>query len=190
MINSFPLALSANVELVLDVAPSTCISLFDATSSIKVRFNETSNWVPMRKGDDIGPFPVDFKKITLLSTSSQNVTILVGDAEVRQSTNVNVNATATVQNANTSKGVADVTIGAGLKVLIVAANANRKEAIIKNLSTNTDLIRVADNATVAAAVGHPLEPSESAVLATEAAIYGFNPGSTSVTVSILELERV
>lgn len=189
MINSFPLALSANVELVLDVSEATCISLFDATSSIKVRFNEASNWVPMRKGDDIGPHPVKFTKVTLLSTSSQNVTILVGDAEVRQSTNVNVNSSATVQSANTCKASTDVSVTATSKVLVIAANANRKAVLIKSLSTNTVGVRLGDNATVAANAGIQLDPGETATFDTEAAVYAFG-GASAATLCITELERV
>lgn len=190
MINTFPLALAANVELVLDVAPSTCFSLQTASSSIKVRFDETSNWLPVRQGDDIGPAPREFTKITLLSTSSQNVTVLVGDTEVRQSTSVNVNATATVESANTCVALADVTITAGNKLQVCGANANRKEVVIKSRSVNTDNVRLGNNATVDAAHGNELEPGESATYATEAAIYAHNTGSTSVTLTVTELERV
>lgn len=191
MINTFPLSLSANVELVLDVAPSTCISLHTAASSIKVRFDENSNWTPMRQGDDIGPSPREFTKITLLSTTAQSVTVLVGDTQILQSTNVNVNATATVAIANSNPGVLDVTITANSSAQIIGANSNRKSVMLRSIPENVAAVRLGNAVSVGATTGFRLDPDESVTIPTEGAVYGFNTSLTdTATITIIELERL
>ncbi len=96
-----------------------------------------------------------------------------------------INVTASVATANTIQSPLDVSLTAATASVISAANAARKELMIKNPSTNTASIRLG-SATVAANKGFELAPGESVVLTTTAAVYGFSTPGESVSLSELE----
>lgn len=98
-----------------------------------------------------------------------------------------ISVSATVNQSNTITPLADVSLTAVTPTVIVAANVNRKELLVKNPSSNAASIRIG-SATVGAAKGFELEPGESTILTTTAAVYGYSaPGET---VSVTELEFV
>lgn len=86
---------------------------------------------------------------------------------------------------NALAGVADVAVVAGVAGLIVAADAVNKEreVIVKNISTNAAVMRIA-GATAAAGVGHELAPGESITLNTRAAVYAYCAVAQSVSVLV------
>jgi len=93
----------------------------------------------------------------------------------------------TVSKATTLTTQADVSVGTSSSAQILAANAARREAIIKNLSTNAAAIRVGDS-NVAATRGVPLQPGESATLQVTTAIHAYNTsGSSAADVAGLEI---
>jgi hypothetical protein len=127
-----------------------------------------------------------FSKFTVRSTVAQSVRVCV--SEERQdddSESVAVSVTATVAPGDTLETVADVSIGAAASAVIVGADATRRVVIIKNLSSNTDAIRIGEAGGVGAARGHELEPGESIALATTSAVSAYNTkagGAQSVSV--------
>ena len=80
---------------------------------------------------------------------------------------------------------ADVSVGAGVSAVVVAANVNRKNLIITSLSSNSAAGRVGDN-TVTATKGAELMPGGSIELRTTAAVSIFNTHSAGQSFSILE----
>lgn len=85
-------------------------------------------------------------------------------------TNINVTKASVLNSA------ADVALGAAATTVILAANANRRKAMITNLKGNDSTFRIAD-AEVAAARGVELDPGETIELETIEAIFGYNPGA-------------
>lgn len=73
----------------------------------------------------------------------------------------------------------DVSLTANNVTTILAANADRKEALITNLDTSDAQIRVAPGANVAAGAGTPLDPGASIRIKTTKVISAYAPaGST------------
>jgi len=95
-----------------------------------------------------------------------------------------------IASPDTLAGLTDVLIGAGVAAVIVAADAvnTKREVIIKNLSANTEVLRIGA-ATVNATRGHELAPGESVTLDTAAAISGFNTGAVDQHVSVITNSR-
>lgn len=186
----YQLALQAGVPIQYQVPRSRSFTLISASGGtpVTVRFNGGSQKQTMNPGD--GQDAIDFDDIEVESAAAQTIKFRIGDGYQRTGISVNNTVTATVQNANTSKGVPDVAVGAGLTVLVVGANATRKEVLIKSRSVNTDNVRLGNAATVGATTGLELEPGQTATFDTEAAVYAHNPGTTSVTLTVTELERV
>ena len=87
--------------------------------------------------------------------------------------------------------VADVSLSGGEEgatTQIVEANANRLCVIITNLATNTQTFRIGD-ADAGASRGIELAPGESIEIETTAAVYGYNPGGSAESVSVMWTEE-
>ncbi len=80
----------------------------------------------------------------------------------------------------------DVVIGAGLTVLVAAANIARTEILVSNFATNTQKMRIG-GATTALALGVELAPGGSISLNTQAAVYAFNPGAGAENLGVVEI---
>lgn len=78
-------------------------------------------------------------------------------------------------NAQVLESIADVTCNAAATTLILAANANRRCAMITNLSTNISTLRIGD-AGAAATNGLPIAPGTTVSISTTDDIYAYNPG--------------
>lgn len=78
---------------------------------------------------------------------------------------------------------ADVAIvGAAAAAVVLAANANRKEAFVTNLAANADPVRVGD-VNAGAARGVEVSPGQTLTVSTEAAVYVYSPSNQSVAVA-------
>lgn len=87
----------------------------------------------------------------------------------------------------TLRTTADETVGASATSEVLAADADRAEAIIKNLDSS-NAVRVGDG-DVGASRGHHLGPGDSITLTTTAAISVHNPAGSGVDVSLVETVR-
>lgn len=125
-----------------------------------------------------------FDQVQITSASAQTIKVATSkDAEIeydRSSGEVSVIAPSGLSD------VADVSLAAGATTQILAANSSRKEAILRNLSGNTQTFRIG-TVNAGAARGIPLGPGESMTLATQAAIYGYNPGAGAELVAVAEI---
>lgn len=97
-----------------------------------------------------------------------------------------INVTASVATANTIQSPLDVPLTAATATVISAANAARKELMIKNASSNATSVRIG-SATVDVNKGLELEPGESIVLTTTAAVWGYSVPGQSVSLTELEV---
>ena len=86
--------------------------------------------------------------------------------------------------AQTVETLADVAIGAGLTVEVLPADTTRREALISNLSSNVQSIRVGDSNT-GAARGLDISPGVILTLNTSAAIHVYSPAAQSVGVAVV-----
>lgn len=83
--------------------------------------------------------------------------------------------------------IADVTCGNAAQTLILAANANRRSAIIGALAANTGIIRIGDNG-VTATRGAELNIGESITIESTEAIYVYNNSGAAQDVSVVWTE--
>lgn len=131
-----------------------------------------------------------FSVVEVVNDSGANLTfqIEVGFGSV-ESDDVSISGTVNVEIQAHSglSTTADDSIAATTTEQVLASNANRKEAIIGNLASNSDVVRVGDNNT-GAGRGIELSPGQFLTLETTAAIYVYNAHSSAQSVCILEVE--
>lgn len=184
----YTIVLAAGVEQARRFTGFSSFTILDATSQVSVRADDGSYQNGLVAGD--GFDEVKFETLAFLSAVAQTIRVRFSRGYQRTGQTVNVNASATVSVANSNKALADVTIAAGNTLQVAGANANRKAVVIKSRSVNTDNVRLGNAVTVGAAAGNELEPGESATYETEGAVYAHNPGATSVTLTVTELEKL
>jgi hypothetical protein len=126
-----------------------------------------------------------FSSVKITSATEQTVLAIVSNRPItydRMSLSGNVD----VSKADVLDSLADDSIAAVTTELVSAADTTRRKAVITNLITNTDEVRVGDVG-CGAANGTPLQPGESITLETTAAIYVYNSkagGAQSVAITI------
>jgi hypothetical protein len=151
-----------------------------------VRFDDGEP-VPLSAGMGMRRY---YDRVTIESATGQTVVVFAGFgtmADARATANVNV--TATVEAGNTINNGGDVNVTAGNTVQLLAADADRVYALLKNVSTNTLSVRIG-SATVGAADGLPLEPGETLPYASTAAIYAHNANGSDVTINASSIKQV
>jgi len=83
---------------------------------------------------------------------------------------------------------ADVTVtAAAAAAVVLAADADRKEAIIQSLPSNTQNVRIGDGDT-GAARGLILKPGDSIVLTVTAAVYAYTAAGADQDLAIVEIK--
>lgn len=107
-----------------------------------------------------------------------------------QITDNNLSGTVSISKATTFTPTADVNVpGTGARVLLKAANANRRSVTVKNLNANTETIRIGD-VTCTAAMGAELGPGESYTYEGTAAVYGIQLGASGVPCNVCIVETL
>jgi len=167
-------------------ASGSFVYLNSATYAISVAFDGGA-YIPLASGAKIGEVYEAY--FTLLSTTTQEVTIVYGDGEYDPGTAAVIGSVTVVQEiSDVLTDVTEVSVPATTTSQIMAANADRKEAIIQVASTEGSLVRIGTSG-VGAANGLLCEQGVSMVLATSAAIYAYNPSGSAVVVNACELEK-
>jgi hypothetical protein len=135
-----------------------------------------------------------FSEIIIKSVLAQTVVLAVvmdeGGTLYDSRATVNAAITAPIEVSNTILALADVTVPAGATAALVAADTARKELNVKLPSTAAAAVRLGAPANVAAGVGFRLEPGESIVLPTTAAVTAYCEGVADETVSLTETRFV
>jgi len=133
-----------------------------------------------------------YQRIELESATGQDVRVLVGFGSVVDGRASVTGLTLNTQIApgNTVDDGGDVEVAAETAEELLAADATRLYALIKNPSSNTITVRIGTVA-VAAASGIPLEPGETLPVPTTAALYAYNPDpGDPVTISASAVREV
>lgn len=132
---------------------------------------------------------VYYNRVELSSVASQDVVVALGFGHVADArANVNANITTNITPGNLFDDGGDVEIAAETTEQLLAADADRLYALIKNVSSNTITVRVG-SATVDAESGVPLEPGETLPIAQRAAIYAHNPDADDpITINALAVK--
>lgn len=131
------------------------------------------------------------QSLKVRSTIAQTVKVVVGPDDYTDSRST-LNATVnTVENpANQNIPLAEVSVGAGATVLLAAADATRQALRVGVKSSEANGVYVGDISTGAVTQGGYIEEGSADYIASEAAIYAYNPGAGSVTVNLLKMNRV
>lgn len=156
----------------------------NASATMQIRLNDQlRDPIPV----SIGLFikGVRFSRIFVSNTAQagESITLLYCTEEFNNIAIENPSgavATVNMSKSNTLQTAADVAVGAGA-TLVLAANANRRAAMIGNLAGNTHTMRAGD-ANVTATRGAEVAPGESFVVETTEAIYFCNGGGDKVSV--------
>lgn len=183
---SYTLSLTANQEFNLDVE-GNMYAVISSTGSFTITLDESNRLVQQTSGMG-GEFQDAYERVTLLSTTTQTVTVIFGFGkflDARASVNATLNTT--VAPSDTLDNDNDITVGS-TATLLKAADSDAKEILIHVPSTSSNSIRVG-NASVSSTSGIEIEPGSTLALSIEAAIYGIRDGSNDVTVSTLKLTR-
>lgn len=132
-----------------------------------------------------------FTKITVESATTQSVQITAGFGHSQSDTDTSI-ASLSVAEAvpNIVDPLAEVSVGATSTVLLAAANANRKALRVSIKASESDGVYLGDVSAGALTPGGWLERGGVDYIATEAAVYAYNPSASAITVSIMSLERV
>lgn len=131
------------------------------------------------------------QSLSVRSTIAQTVVVVVGPGSFTD-TRAQLTATVnTVENpANQNVPLAEVSVGAGLTVMLAAADATRQALRVGVKSSEANGVYIGD-ATVGAAIqGGYVEEGSADYVASEAAIYAYNPGAGAITVNLLKMNRV
>jgi len=131
-----------------------------------------------------------YERVSVYSPIAQTVTLSLGfgeETDARATVNATINTT--IAPTDTVTPFAEVTILAGATTLLAAANANRKELRIGVKSTEANGVYIGNIAVGAVTQGGYIEEGSVEYVGSEAAIYGYNPGGSSIAVNVLSLER-
>lgn len=183
---TYVLSLTANQEYPLGV-DGNMYAVIDNTGNFTITLDESNRLTNQSAGMG-GKFQDEYERVTLLSTTTQTVTVIFGFgefADARASVNATINTT--VSPSDTLDNTSDITVSS-TAVLLKAADANTKEVLIHVPSDASNSIRVG-GASVTATTGLEVEAGMSLQLSVEAAVYAIRDGASDVTVSTLKLTR-
>lgn len=183
---SYTIALTANQEFPLNVE-GNMYAVITNTGVFTLTFDESNKLVNQTSGIG-GKFDDTYENVTLLSTTTQTVTIVFGFGELNDArASVNATINTTISPSDTFDNTADITVSS-TAVALKAADANTKEVMIHVPSDAANSIRVG-GASVTATTGLEVEAGQTLTIASEAAIYGIRDGGSDVSVSTLKLTR-
>lgn len=183
---TYVIALTANQEYNLGV-DGNMYAVISNTGDFTITLDESNRLVQQTAGMG-GEFTDEYERVTLLSTTTQSVTVVFGYGKYRDArATVSATINTTISPSDTVDNTSDITVGS-TATLLKAADSDAKEVLIHVPSDAANSIRVG-GASVTATSGLEIEPGSTASLACEAALYGIRDGSTDVDVSTLKLTR-
>lgn len=160
------------------------VRIIEATDDVYIKLDDISTELKRAVKSQVSS--EGFESVVIRSAVAQTIRLCISDEpqdEGREA--VSVSVTASVTPGNTFAGVADVALVAATATTILAADADRLTALIKNPSSNTASVRIGTTGSTGAAQGFELEPGESISIATTAAIVGYSVPAQSVSVSVV-----
>jgi len=121
--------------------------------------------------------------LTDTSGGANAVKYVAGSGEF-DSNNLSLSGALSLSRSKNLTDAVDVSLAATSTTQILAANGNRRTALVTNLGTQT--LRIG-SANAGVNRGAAVAPGATIVLDTEAAVYGYNPGGAAEDVSVLEV---
>lgn len=126
-----------------------------------------------------------FDRVEITNGASiQDVVVYAGSGDYNDGrSNITATLSATISPSTTLVANADVSIASSAQGLVSAGAATKREVIISNPVTNTCTFRIGDTATLDATHGFQLDPGQSIILNTSAAVYAYNAGGATESLS-------
>jgi hypothetical protein len=183
---SIQLTLGAGVPQRFGISGDYFHVLTAPVDDLQVRFDD-GKADPVYEG--VG-WRVYYGSVELSSATGQTVVVLVGFGSVfdgRASANVNV--TANVAPGNTVDDGGDVSCPTGGPTQLATADTDRLYIRVANPSSNVNTFRIGTSG-VDGTSGDLLEPGMSLPIATTAAVYAYNTGSTTESVTVSSVKQV
>jgi hypothetical protein len=184
---TYTVALTANQEFPLAVQ-GNMYAVISNTGDFTITLDESNKLISQTAGMG-GKFDDVYNRVTLLSSTTQSVTVIFGYGsfvDARASVNATINTT--VAPSDTLDNSSDITVTSAA-TLLKAADTNTKEVLIHVPADALNSIRVGAGS-VTATSGIEIEPGTTLSMACEAAVYAIRDGSSDVVVSTLKLTRV
>lgn len=186
VMRDYTFTLTAGQELERNI-PGNWFHVIDSDSDIQIRFDDGDT---ITRSEGMGG-SAEYEKVTIISAAAQTVKVSLGYGFVTDGrATVNESINTTIEPSNSSQGKAEVVVGAGLTVALVGANINRKELRVGIKSTEANGVYVGDSGIGAAKQGGYIEEGSVDYIAIESALYAYNAGAGSITVNLMELERI
>lgn len=183
------LSIPANSEKTLYGLEMDWISIYDATGEILAFFNGRRSeefWMNIGATYSRGPAePIQLVTFVNRQSFTNVLRVNMGRGAFIDSRG---STPQTVVTPQTMTEVAHVTVGAGAAAQLLAFNADRVEAILSNLETNTGAVLVGGSG-IGAGEGFELRAGISLALPGAYAIHAFNPTGSDVTIGIAEVTR-
>jgi len=184
-VQSFTLAAGVQVEVNWF---GNFVRVLSATGAVHVGIDDGN-----RSEMDAGTFyklppGQEFERVTMENRGGVSITVELGLALGEFGDNrLNLASSGlALAGSETLRSSADVSLLAGATTQIVAADADRRELLVSNLSANTQTFRIGD-AAAGAAEGVEVQPGQTVSLPTAAAVYGYNPGAGAESVGVVEV---
>lgn len=165
------LTLAAGVPQAFDIAGDYIHIQTASVADLTVRFDDSA---PVLMFEGMG-FRRYYSRVQFESATGQAIRVLVGFGSVfdARATVSSLTLNTTIAPGNTFKDGAAVTCAVSAATQLLAADADRLYALIKNPSSNTLTMWIGTSG-VNNSSGYPLEPGESIPIATTAALYAYN----------------
>lgn len=184
-LKDYPFVLGAGAEVDLNVQ-GDYFQVISASGDIGLRFDEAAM---ITRAQGMGG-SAEYSRVSVYSPIAQTVVVSLGygiATDSRASLSATVNTT--VEPATQNIPLAEVSVGAGSTVLLAAANADQKELRVGVKSTEANGVYIGDVTVGAAIQGGYIEEGCVDYVATEAALYGYNPGAAAISVNVLSLRK-
>ncbi|MBL1277449.1 MAG: hypothetical protein COB30_015315 [Ectothiorhodospiraceae bacterium] len=187
---SYSLTLLANASQKIDVPGDFFrIKSASASSAVLVQVG-TGPFTSLDEGEAIKFERNEFSQLTIKSAVAQTVVLIIGYGVMfDDSPVVSVVGTVSMEPANTLDNGGDVSLLAAAETAIRAADASVLSVVVKADIANTVAVRIGTTG-VAAATGYPLEPGETLVISTTAAISGYNADAAAQNIHVLPLRTI
>ena len=181
-LRTYTLSLTAGVEYPLGV-DGEMYAVVSSSGEFSITFDE-SNRITKAVAGTGGRFRSPYKSVSLLSTTTQVVTLVMGFGEYTDSrSSVNATINTTIAPSDTGDNPSDITVGVAA-TLLAPALGTQKEIMIHVPSSAANSIRIG-TATVAANAGLEIEAGSTVTLSVEYALYAIRAGASDVDVSLL-----
>jgi len=184
----YPMTFNAGQEYTID-GPGRYFHIFEAADPLWISIND-GPWIKRRaRQGNAG----EIDRLRVKSDTAQSVLIALSSHPINDGrgdiTGATINAQWTAPDKHTA--LPDVVVGAGLNILIAAANPGRRKLTVRAALTNDPAAEPRlRHDSAATAAGVPLLAGEVREFEGEAAIYCYNDSAAAVTFYVSETVKV